>query len=67
MIRPPSTLFLANLSGFHEIIPFASPLSIILIMESNSGRPGDLADFFSTISLTINSFSVLAYALSSDN
>ncbi|MFA4818647.1 MAG: hypothetical protein WC621_02270 [Patescibacteria group bacterium] len=41
--RPPSMLFLANLSGCHAKIPSASPLSIRLSISLKIGLPGSLA------------------------
>ena len=43
IIRPPSMLFLANLSGCHAKIPSASPLSIRLSISLKIGLPGSLA------------------------
>src|SRR3989344_5536506 len=53
MICPPSTEFLANLSGCHAKIPIASPASILFNISAKTGRPGALAVCFSTkISIT---------------
>ncbi|OHA21575.1 MAG: hypothetical protein A2W52_01885 [Candidatus Taylorbacteria bacterium RIFCSPHIGHO2_02_49_25] len=42
IIFPPSTLFLANLSGCHEIIPSALPFSSNDNISANFIRPGSL-------------------------
>src|SRR3989344_3519582 len=52
MTRPPSILFLANLSGFHAKIPCAVPFSISPSISLKTTLPGSLA-----VLLSYNSFS----------
>src|SRR3989344_1993042 len=52
MTRPPSILFLANLSGFHAKIPCAVPFSISPSISLKTTLPGSLA-----VLLSQNSFS----------
>src|SRR3989338_10759486 len=65
MIFPPSTEFLASLSGCHAKIPEASPFSILNIISLNTGRPGILAVCFSTKTSTTSICSFNAKSLNS--
>src|SRR3990167_8881247 len=65
IIFPPSTELRANLSGCQAKIPLASPLSIRLSISLKIGRPGILADCFSTNLSTMLRFSCLAKARNS--
>ncbi|PIP24122.1 MAG: hypothetical protein COX35_02475 [Candidatus Nealsonbacteria bacterium CG23_combo_of_CG06-09_8_20_14_all_37_18] len=60
MIFPPSTAFLANLSGCQLKIPSALPFSINDNISANFVRPGSLAVFASQSEATISSFSLAA-------
>src|SRR3989338_4061806 len=60
IIFPPSILFLARRSGCQERIESASPFSMHFIISLNTGRPGTLADCFSTNSRAMFRFSLLA-------
>src|SRR3989338_7005489 len=65
IIFPPSTLFLANLSGCHEIIPSALPFSSNDNISANFIRPGSLAVLASQSEATISNFSLAAYSWNS--
>ncbi|OGN05915.1 MAG: hypothetical protein A2750_01755 [Candidatus Yanofskybacteria bacterium RIFCSPHIGHO2_01_FULL_45_42] len=65
IIFPPSTLFLANLSGCQEMMPSAFPLSINANISANLIRPGSFAVLASQSEATISSFSLAANSLSS--
>ena len=65
MMRPPSILFLANLSGCQARIPTPSMLSILLIITLNFSRPGFFALFDSVNSSRICRFSLRANSRSS--
>ncbi|OGN31701.1 MAG: hypothetical protein A3J01_02275 [Candidatus Yanofskybacteria bacterium RIFCSPLOWO2_02_FULL_45_18] len=67
MICPPSTEFLANLSGCHAKIPVASPASIRFNISAKTGRPGFFAVCFSTKVSTTSMFSFLANSRNSAN
>ena len=60
IIFPPSTLFLANLSGCHAKIPLASFASIRRSISLNTEWPGALAVCFSTNISTTSTFSLRA-------
>src|SRR3989339_2070599 len=64
MICPPSTELRARRSGFHARM-FPPKVSISFIILLNNGRPGILADCFSTISAEISIFSRTAYSRNS--
>src|SRR3989339_1867977 len=64
MICPPSTELRAKRSGFHARM-FPPKVSISFIILLNKGRPGTLADCFSTISAEISIFSRTAYSRNS--
>src|SRR3989338_882147 len=64
IIFPPSTELRARRSGFHARM-FPPKVSISFIILLNNGRPGTLADCFSTISAVISIFSRTAYSRNS--
>src|SRR3990167_9283389 len=64
IICPPSTELRASRSGFHARM-FPPKVSISFIILLNNGRPGTLADCFSTISAEISKPSRTAYSRNS--